>query len=171
MIPINSKNAQILLSRVDTDILLKSDLEYVRYFIKLMEGFFKFQPQRGYPFSILTSPSKPISREQFIYFLQIEIYEILEKLNQYLPKGQGTLDDDRASGFWCEHHGFICKCDQMRRPTPCPWKLKPGYGGGTTLIPTVYGLEGEFRYKFNKIDDIHKFISAIELYLLNQPPP
>ena len=175
MIPITRETAQVLLSRVDLSILEKSDLEYVRYFIKLMEGFMTFSLQKGcsnfdLPFDkgiahhhlLIHSQgsSAMMTICQFIYFLQIEIYEILPKLNGTLP-AEGHKGDKH-------HHGFTCHCDLARRSIPSPWNLKPSYGGGSTLISNVFGLMGEFRYKFNSIDDITKFISAMELYLLNQ---
>ena len=189
MIPITREAAQVLLSRVDLSILEKSDLEYVRYFIKLMEGFMTFSLQKGcnphdLPFDkgivhnhlliriTLRGSLVMMTICQFIYFLQIGIYECLEKLNMFAPPGWSNGQGGRR----CQHHGIICRCTKEMYPASHHdqnvARLVPIVGGqrlkNREIESTVFGLMGEFRYKFNRIDDITKFISAMELYLLNQ---
>ena len=163
MMPITKESAEILISRMEPEILLKSDLEYARYFIKLMEPFITFSINTNcnkfrYPPAVATlAPHLHISNKRgkylfpshFIYFLQIEIYEILEGLNKW-ASGIAT------TGAWvCPAWGRKCKCSY------CITRL----GGGIRENSNIIRLLGEFRYKFNELDDIYKFMSVIELYL------
>ena len=202
MIPITSENAQILLSRIDTKILLKSDLEYVHYFIKLMEGFIYFSIVANCnrepliqnintfaPNLMIRGHDGVIWRlDRFIYFLQIEIYEILEKLSVLIKchrvDGYTKIDRYRLLSNLNEdgrpilagenlikererYHDLKAGHDKIAMRS-VPYDMSYNYDDNKKLKSNVLGLSGEFRYKFNRIDDIYKFMTAIELYLINQ---
>jgi hypothetical protein len=84
--------------------------------------------------------SSIITQDEFIYFLQIEIHTIIH----------AAMNESS----WPPH-----------LQPPSFTGPRPLLNKGGRYPPTADGLIGEIRYKFNKINDIRRFIKEIEMYL------
>ena len=65
--------------RSEEDGLLKNDMEYVEYFLKLMEGYLSFELVGRDGLLILDNMGNKLSRDEFVFYLQVNLIQELQK--------------------------------------------------------------------------------------------
>uniref|UniRef100_A0A6C0L1W6 Uncharacterized protein n=1 Tax=viral metagenome TaxID=1070528 RepID=A0A6C0L1W6_9ZZZZ len=190
--------AQLIINlslRSEEDALLKNDMEYVEYFLKLMEGYLSFELVGSDGLMIQDNMGNKLSRDEFVFYLQVNLIQELQKgysiqkdfiyiHEQFHMKILQQIIDEkgihnlRSYGI-PKNPGTYSKKDDQRMSWP-EWRALALQKIVNYIIlqrPSRIdfyddgsriisgGLLGEIRYKFHKIKDIYIFIERIKLYL------
>jgi len=140
----HSSNALYYTIRIDDKEVQRLPLPYTKDQYLYNRGQLSSQHLYGlkHEYDVNNMSSSIITQDEFIYFLQIEIHTIIQK----------CVPSPSASNM--QRRSFL----PIKGARPLPNK-------GGRYPPTADGLIGEIRYKFNKINDIRRFIKEIEMYL------
>ena len=135
-----------LVLRGEEDVLEKSDYEYIEYFIKLMKGYISFEIDIKNNFVMKNSKDEFIHPDDFVYFLQISLYEKI---------GKGFLLEKQYN-FHELHQQFIKKYPKLfTMAGECVVGGMNGYGydnNGTALGPSDnQGIQREVLKLINHI--------------------